>query len=275
MPFILNRQHVPVSVSALSDKKYERKVSIGKKIALGIRDEIFYYDMPQNELQRERGFSLRYQVFCAEMGCMPKKSFVDKKVRDVYDTVDSTRIFLSLHPRNRDTVVGTVRAIRDPLNKLYNKEIPHTSDSNPITSLPIEKHLDLSAFRQKNKNIEQVTSLAVGKHRGKKIPFALFKCIYLDGVAHNIDYIFIQANPSYSWMFGGIGFKKIYETSHAVTSDHFTHQGKEVPVIGMYLDMHAITKEYLTYFNTPHDHFLFMKNQEPFLFYHQHRCVET
>jgi len=266
MPFILNRKKISVNKSVLDDKNYERKVRIGKKIALGIRNEQFYYDVPQNGLQQDRAFGLRYQVFCLEMGYIPKKLFIDKKVQDAYDSIESTRIFVVRHPYRRDIVVGTVRAIRDPLNKLFNKETPLTADGKPITALPIEQHIDLSPFRKKNKNIEQVTSLAVGKHRGKKIPFALFKSIYLDAAAHNIDYIFIQANPSYSWMFSGIGFKKIYENRHSLISAHTPYPSKEVPVIGMYLDMRAITGEYLAYFTSPNDHFLFQRQNSHLAF---------
>jgi len=260
MPFVLNRKNIASSRIKFKDSNYERKIRIGKKIALGIGDEHFYYDVPQNEMQREGAFSLRYQVFCLEMGYIPKVLFADKKVRDVYDAIGSTRIFVALHPRKRNTVVGTVRAVRDPLNQFFNKERPQAPNGRRIASLPIEGHIDLSPFREKNKNIEQVTSLAVGRHRGKKIPFALFKCIYLDGIAHNVDYIFIQANPSYAWMFSGIGFKKIYEGTHVLASAKASQPGKEVPVVGMYLNMRAISKEYLAYFTTPNSHFLFQKN---------------
>jgi len=234
-------------------KDYERKVGISRKFAATIDQELFLYDYPRSAQQRQDAFELRYKVFCEECGFIPQELFPDGKETDAYDGLSSTRMFVVLDPRTYETI-GVVRAIRDPLNPHFN---PSGAESGAVNKLPMERHFSLDEFRNQGRNIEQVSSLAVSRCRGKKVPFGLFKSIYLDAIDHGIDDIFIQANPVVAWLFEGIGFRKLYECWHALLEESPVPTNKKVPVYGMHLDMSKIHGDFIDYFNRPSSCFLF------------------
>lgn len=236
---------------------HERKLKIFRYHAHAIEGEQCYYDYPRNATQRENAFKLRYQVFCDECGFMPKEYFRDGKEKDIYDAVDSTRMLVAFDPDQENNVFGVIRAVRDPRNAMYNRHPFFDTEGNLIEKLPIEKHISVAAFRDRGRNIEQVTSLAVGSNRGKKVHFGLFKSVYLDAVDHKIDDIFIQANPAAAWLFEAIGFEKVYEGRYAIIDGPSVENNREVPVCGMHLDMHNINQCFLAYFQKPSHCFLF------------------
>lgn len=253
-------QNIRQSVRERTEKdNHERKVQLSRNHAHRIRGESFYYDYPQNAFQLERVFRLRYQVFCEECGFIPKELFPDGKERDMYDYIQSTRMFVALDPDKQNDVLGVIRAVRDPQNTAYNP-YPLFDQGDLIEELPIEKYVSLSPFRDKGRNIEQVTNLTVGHGKGKKIHFGLFKSICLDALDHNIDDIFIQANPKAAWMFEAIGFERMYEGRYSIIECSVAHN-KEVPVCGMHLDMHNINETFLRYFNQPSNSFLFRERK--------------
>lgn len=237
--------------------RHERKLRIFRYHAHAIEGEYCYYGYPGNATQMENAFKLRYQVFCEECGFMPKECFLDGQEKDAYDSVQSTRMLVALDPDRENNVFGVIRAVRDPQNAMYNSRSLFDSRGNLIEKLPIEKHISVAAFRDRGRNIEQVTSLVVGSSRGKRVHFGLFKSIYLDAVDHNIDDIFIQANPSAVWLFEAIGFEKIYEGRYKIIDEHSIENNRDVPVCGMHLDMHNIHHCFLSYFQKSSHCFLF------------------
>ena len=241
----------------LTAKNHERKIRMFRATANNIDRELFYYDYPQNVAQKEKAFGLRYQIFCLECGYIPEKLFPDKRVKDDYDDIASTKILVALNSGNKNGVLGTVRAIRDPKNKLYNSKEVYDSKGKLIDKLPIENHVSLAGFRDRSRNIGQVTSLAVGYERGKKISFGLLKSAYLDCLDNNIDDVFIQANPYASWMFEAIGFKKMFRGWYKIVDDYMGEENIDVPVVGMHLDMHNVNEHFLRYFDKSSSHFLF------------------
>jgi len=209
----------------------------------------------------EKTFQLRYNVFCLEYGYIPHKLFPNGKERNKYDNIKSTRMFVALDVKKTDNVLGVIRAIRDPKNKIYNSQDLYDSKGKIIDTLPVEKHISLDDFREKKRNVEQVTSLAIGFGRGKKMAYGLFKCIYLDAMDHMIDDIFIHARPDLCWMFEAIGFKKIYQGRYKIATGSKIKENKDVPVTIMHLDMHKIDSEFIKYFHKSNNSFLFRQKE--------------
>ncbi len=237
---------------------HQRKVENTRRKAERVTNERFYFDYARTEVQRKQAFALRYRVFCLEREFLAHQLYPDKQQRDAFDVFESTKQCIGFYPEPSWDICGTMRIIRDPKNKKFLSE----RASLPVAQkkvLPIESQYSLKPFRDQSHNIEQVTSLAFTRGASEQIYFGLCKCVYLDAIHHGIDDIFIQANPLLAWLFEAIGFKQLYATCHPISMKKDSIVHKELPVIGMHLDMKKITDEFRKYFALPDPHFLFQR----------------
>ncbi|MFC1752964.1 hypothetical protein ACFL96_06170 [Thermoproteota archaeon] len=240
---------------------YNKKMVEAHRKAALIEREHFYFDYACSRWQRSQVFALRYKLFCLEYGHIPSGLYPNKQEHDIFDRIASTKHFVAFCDGRSGKICGTIRAIRDPRNTRFASSHMRGHPASQRGSLPIERHYSLRKFRRRGRNIEQVASLAVERGRGERIYFGLCKCVYLDAIDHGIDDIFIQANPRLAWLFEAIGFKKIYESWHGISSSNSKGAHKEIPVVGMHLDMSKIHKDFLSYFTLSSGHFLF-RNKE-------------
>lgn len=237
--------------------QHDRKVKHTRYKASKIKKERYFFNYARTDNQRSQAFALRYQVFCLERNFIPHHFYPDQQQTDEFDSQKFTDHVIGFSAGMADDISGTMRIIRDPQNPCFAPD--NLSMPNPKTgTLPLEAYYPLNEFRKQGRNIEQVTSLAFTKGIREQMYFGLCKGIYLDAIHHRIDDIFIQANPLMAWLFEAIGFKPLYSTHHAISAqDNNTGTHHEIPVIGMHLDMGAITREFLQYFTLPDPHFLF------------------
>jgi hypothetical protein len=236
--------------------QHNRKVKHTRYKASRIKEERYFFNYARTDNQRSQAFALRYKVFCLERNFIPHHFYPDQQQTDEFDFQNFTDHLIGFCAGMLDCICGTMRIIRDPQNSCFASRNLSISDA-PTKTLPMEVYYPLTEFRKHGRNIEQVTSLAFTKGIREQMYFGLCKGIYLDAVHHRIDDIFIQANPLMAWLFEAIGFKQLYSRHHAISEPHNGDTHHEIPVIGMHLDMGAITHEFLKYFTLPDPHFLF------------------
>lgn len=234
----------------------QRKVANTRRKVARIPKERYYFDYAKTEEQCRKAFALRYRVFCLEHGFLCHKQFPDQLQTDVFDSAVSTKHILGFCSGQEGDVCGTMRVIRDPQNPRFaSPDVPVLERRDH--KLPMESHYPFKFFREQARNIEQVTSLACRKGVSEQMYFGLCKSIYWDAVNHGVDDIFIQANPSLAWLFEAIGFKELYAAEHSINMHKDPVSHRNIPVIGMHLDMCRIADEFLTYFHSPDPRFLF------------------
>ncbi len=239
-----------------SISRHNRKVKHARHKASRIIQERYYFDYAHTDHQRAQAFALRYKVFCLERNFLPHHLYPDQQQTDELDFQKYTDHLIGFCSGTSGDIGGTMRIIRDPQNSRFvsdNESMP----APQVQSLPIETHYPLKKFRSRGRNIEQVGSLAFQKDIREQMYFGLCKGVYRDAIRHCIDDIFIQANPLMAWLFEAIGFKTLYSTEHAIREPQQAIVPEKIPVVGMHLDMRAITNEFLQYYMLPDHHFLF------------------
>jgi len=170
--------------------KIIRRIKRGYLYTFIIIQKINKYEFKlANDFEKKQAFSLRYVVYCEEIGYLPKERYPNKIEIDEYDSV--SKIFVV---KKKGQVIGTIRVVPNHNNLLPTEK--YFNEAKRITK-SMKKYAEVSRFVV-NRN-----------YRGTEVTIGLIKIVILYAYKNNFTHYLITCPAPHEKIYNKFGFKRV------------------------------------------------------------------